>query len=359
MLGTMRQQGIDTEDSELDDRKAAILKAVVSEYVATAQPVGSQHVVRNHELAVSPATVRNEMALLEAEGYLSQPHTSAGRVPTSKGYRYFVDHLLPSVGLDPASAKAVRDFFARAHGELERLLADTSRLLSELTHCAAVVVPPDPAEVRVRAAQLVDIGDDRVLAVVVLADASVEHRGVDAADLARSVGGLSADDVALASRLFGRALVGVTTSAPRPVAQSGSPGVDGLVRRALEVVAGVSRLSAPKPVFVQGTARMAEAFDAIGTVRDVLSTLEQQFMVVTLIRGILDRGLQVAIGSETGVEPLSECSIVVAPLALDGRSSGAVGVLGSMRMDYPHALSAVAVVGHQLEKMLRHGRAVG
>jgi heat-inducible transcriptional repressor len=359
MAPEMTSPALRDEEPELDERKAAILKAVVSEYVATAQPVGSQHVARNHELAVSAATVRNEMAVLEAEGYLSQPHTSAGRVPTSKGYRYFVDHLVPRVGLDPASAEQVRDFFARAHGELERLLVDTSRLLSELTHCAAVVVPPDPAEVRVRAAQLVDIGNERVLAVVVLADASVEHRGIDAADLARAHGGLGVDDVALASRLFARALEGMTTSAPRPVGRSGSALVDGLLRRSLEAVRSVSRASASNPVFVQGTARMAEAFDAIGTVRDVLAALEQQFMVVTLVRGILDRGLEVAIGQETGLEPLSECSIVVAPLALDGRPSGAVGVLGSMRMDYPHALSAVAVVGHQLEELLRQGRGVG
>ncbi|MBO0730600.1 MAG: heat-inducible transcriptional repressor HrcA, partial [Acidimicrobiaceae bacterium] len=122
----------------LDDRKAAILQAVVEEYIQTAQPVGSGHVARQAALAVSPATVRNEMSVLERDGYLIQPHTSAGRIPTDKGYRFFVDSLVPPGQLGPAQTQQVRAFFAHAHGELERMLADTSRLLSGLTEYAAV-----------------------------------------------------------------------------------------------------------------------------------------------------------------------------------------------------------------------------
>src|SRR5579875_388912 len=109
----------------LDERKAAILRAVVEEYIRTAQPVGSAAVARARGMSVSPATVRNDMGALEREGYLAQPHTSAGRVPTDKGYRFFVDSLAPTGRLDPSQSHQVREFFARAHGELERMLADT------------------------------------------------------------------------------------------------------------------------------------------------------------------------------------------------------------------------------------------
>src|SRR5579883_3446607 len=124
----------------MDERKAAILRAVVSSYIKTAQPVGSAHVTRAPGVEVSAATVRNEMAALEREGYLVQPHTSAGRVPTDKGYRFFVDSLSEPGELGPAQRQLVRDFFAHAHGELEQMLADTSKLLARLTDCAAVVV---------------------------------------------------------------------------------------------------------------------------------------------------------------------------------------------------------------------------
>ena len=126
----------------LDERKAAILQAVVQEYIRTAQPVGSNHVVAASAIDVSPATVRNEMAALEVDGYLQQPHTSAGRIPTDKGYRFFVDTLASPGPLDSARAQQVRTFFAHAHGALEQMLSDTSQLLTRLTHHAALVVGP-------------------------------------------------------------------------------------------------------------------------------------------------------------------------------------------------------------------------
>jgi heat-inducible transcriptional repressor len=134
-----------TTVSMLDERKSAILRAVVEEYIDTAQPVGSSHVANAPGVDVSSATVRNEMAGLEADGYLRQPHTSAGRVPTEKGYRFFVDHLRRPARLPGPSAEEVRDFFARAHGEAEQMLAQTSRLLSNLTNLTGVVVAPGPA----------------------------------------------------------------------------------------------------------------------------------------------------------------------------------------------------------------------
>ncbi|MGH9121645.1 MAG: heat-inducible transcriptional repressor HrcA, partial [Acidimicrobiales bacterium] len=142
----------------LDSRKAAILSAVVTEYIETAQPVGSNHVAGRPDLGVSPATVRHDMGVLEREGYLTQPHTSAGRVPTEKGYRFFVNSIEEPALLDPVRAKQVRDFFSTAHGELERMLADTTRLLAGLTDYTAVVVKPSNEAALMRSVQLVELG---------------------------------------------------------------------------------------------------------------------------------------------------------------------------------------------------------
>src|SRR5262245_3314664 len=150
----------------LDERKTAILRAVVEEYIETAQPVGSGHVASSGDLAVSAATIRNEMGALERDGYLQQPHTSAGRVPTEKGYRFYVDHLAPA-DLQTADAEQVRAFFDRAHGEIELMLGQTSRLLSDLTSCAAVVLGPPYDAAAVRTAHLVGLTERIVLVVVV------------------------------------------------------------------------------------------------------------------------------------------------------------------------------------------------
>ncbi len=158
----------------LDDRKTAILRAVVQEYITTAQPVGSGHVASAPGVNVSSATVRNEMAVLEQEGYLVQPHTSAGRIPTDKGYRFFVDHLTQPGHLDPGRTQEVRSFFDTAHGALEQMLQDTSRLLSRLTDYAAVVIGPAHETATLRSVQLVVAGPaDRAVGHGVLQ----RHRG--------------------------------------------------------------------------------------------------------------------------------------------------------------------------------------
>src|SRR5579863_7057999 len=166
-------------DGTLDHRKAAILNAVVAEYIDTAQPVGSAHITGNPGVEVSSATVRSEMAALERDGYLAQPHTSAGRIPTDKGYRFFVDHLGRTGTLGPHQRHEVRKFFAHVHGEVEDLLGRTSGLLASLTDYAAVVVGPRHESATIRSVQLVGLSPRLALLVVVLSDGAVEKRAVD------------------------------------------------------------------------------------------------------------------------------------------------------------------------------------
>src|SRR5437899_5243252 len=166
----------------LDERKAAILRAVVEEHIETAQPVGSSHVARAARLRVSSATVRNEMALLEREGYLAQPHTSAGRVPTDKGYRFFVDQLTGPGALAAPQRQQVCDFFARAHGELEQMLHDTSSLLSGLTSYAALVLAPASERATVRSVQVVCLAPRMAMAVAVLSNGAVEKATIELAE---------------------------------------------------------------------------------------------------------------------------------------------------------------------------------
>lgn len=331
----------------LDERKANVLRAVVEEYIATAQPVGSGHVTRAPGVNVSAATVRNDMALLEQEGYLYQPHTSAGRVPTEKGYRFFVDSLTTPGRLGGAEAQQVRNFFAHAHGELERMLQDTSRLLSNLTAYTAVVVGPPHEAATVRSIQLVSLTPTVVLVVVVLSNGVIEKRTIDLAD------DVDEEAVSAAGRRLCELLVGKPLSHAGEVGLSERDAADPLLVAALRTL-GDEPPEEPD-VYLSGTSNMAAAFDAVGTVREILRILEQQFVVVSLLKDVLDRGLSVAIGTETGVQPLSDCAVVVAPYEVDGEPLGSIGVLGPTRMNYPQAMAAVAVVSDRLGRRLSEG----
>lgn len=325
----------------LDDRKASVLRAVVEEYIETAQPVGSGHVAAAPGVQVSSATVRNDMAFLEQEGFLEQPHTSAGRIPTEKGYRFFVDTLEEPAALDRPRRQQISKFFARAHGELERMLEDTSHLLSNLTDYAAVVVGPQHERASIRSVQLVGLTDRLVLLVVVLSNGVVEKHTIEVDDPVDEVR-VAAASAHLAEHVTDRPMRAVPETPP-----TGDQVIDLLCTRAGASLAAASSAEVDE-VYVGGASQMAGAFDAVEQVKEVLVILEQQLVVVELLRDILDRGLQVAIGTETGMQPLSECSLVVAPYEVAGEEAGTIGVLGPTRMNYPQAMAAVAVVSRRL-----------
>ena len=330
----------------LDDRKLAILRAIVTDYVSMREPVGSRALVERYQLDVSPATVRNDMAVLEEEGYITQPHTSAGRIPTDKGYRFFVDHMAQPGRLDTQATQQVGAFFETAHGRLEELLHQTTNLLAQVSHHAAVVVGPRAEIAVVRSVQVVGLVGRHVTVVAVLSNGVVENQPVELAGEISEVR-LAAVTAHLQAHMVGRALDSGVRIPP-----TGDRELDAVCTAAAGALEGSV---ADEHVFVQGAATMAHAFDAVDTVRSVLRALEQQYVMVTLVRDVLDRGLSVAIGAEHGVEPLAACSVVVKPVFVDGEQVGTVGVLGPTRMDYPQALATVEVVSDRLGRHLSDG----
>ncbi len=329
----------------LDDRKMAILRAVVETYIETAEPVGSSLVAEIADLGVSSATIRNELVHLDQQGYLTQPHTSAGRVPTEKAYRAFVD-AIDEPGLDRSETERVKDFFDHTHVEIEEMLDRTSRLLSEMTGVASVVVAPDRDLSTVRSVQLVQLAPSVVLAVMVLSDGTVDKSTIEVVDEVDEV------TLAMASGHLTAAMVGRTITESATPLPTGNAVADRLVESSRAVL---TTQDVAGDLYVGGLARLPGSFGAIDTVREVLSLLEKQLVVVSLLRDVMDRGLSVAIGNETGVDPLADCSLVVAPYVGEGNQSGTIGLLGPTRMNYPHAMAAVAVVSQSLGKRLSEG----
>ena len=330
------------------ERRATVLKAVVEEYVLTAQPVASQTVTTSRDLGVSSATVRNDMTQLEREGFLTQPHTSSGRIPTDQGYRYFVDHFTAAGALPVGQRRAVADFFATTHRALEDLLHETSLLLARLTSHAAVVVGPVADAVRVRTAQLVALEPGTVLAIAVLGNGSVEREVLRSDVEGERLGRAS---VALDTQLSGRGLAQPTqVLAP----STGDPAADALVAAAAHALCHRAA-TVSDHLYVGGASRLAaeqDAFSTTATTARLLEMLEEQVVVVSLVRDLLDHGVNVSIGSEHDVAELRDCSIVLAPYEVEGAPAGTVGVLGPTRMDYQQALAAVAAVSQQLGRLL-------
>jgi heat-inducible transcriptional repressor len=338
---------------ELDERKAAILRAIVEEHVATAQPVGSQTVARSRGLNVSSATVRNEMTVLEHDGYIVAPHTSAGRIPTDLGYRYFVDHFTRTGALPAPQRRAVADFFTlftSANQVLDDLLHETSQLLARVSsHTAVVVGPHSPREIAtVRSVQLVSLQPSLVLALAVLSNGNVEkcvlHLAHDADDSTVTAAGFALD-----AQLTDAGW----THLPEP-APTGNAAVDRLAREARDALAARGEHDSD-PLYVGGASRLAaehEAFPTATTATRLLELLEHQVELVSLVRELLAQEPIVSIGSENPLDELRDCSIVVAPYRVDGEVAGTVGVLGPTRMDYRQALAAVEAISEQLGRVL-------
>jgi len=337
---------------ELDERKATILRAIVEEHITTAQPVGSQTIARSRGLGVSSATVRNDMTVLEREGYLVQPHTSAGRVPTDRGYRFFVDNFERQPGLAPAQRRVVSDFFTlfqSAHQVLEDLLHETSQLLARVSTHTAVVVGPHVEAATVRSVQLVSLQPSLVLALAILSNGRVEksvlHVAADTDDAT----------IATAAALLDTQLSGTHWNALPEVRPIAGPAADSLAREARDALATRAEHDVLEPLYVGGASRLAaeqEAFPTSTSAARLLELLEHQVEVVSLVHDLLDQGPTVRIGSENPIDELRDCSIVVAPYRVDGEIAGTVGVLGPTRMDYRQALAAVEAISQQLGDVL-------
>jgi heat-inducible transcriptional repressor len=356
-------------EPRLDHRKATILRAVVAEHIGTGQPVGSAHLSAAAGLGVSSATIRNEMSVLERDGYLMHPHTSAGRIPTDRGYRFFVDSLESRARLDELKVQQLSQFFDGTRIEIEQLLGETTKVLSSMTDYAAVVVAPHAEVATIRSVQVVSLGTapttssarastSLALVVAVLSNGSVEKHTIDVPNEIAETH-LGASSAHLTSQLAGHTLASLQRNGRNghsAMLRTGDPAVDSVCDLALQSLGPTGAESDTGPVFMGGASRMIGAFETVDVVRQVLTVLEQQYVVVNLLKEALDRSSSVSIGAEHGnaaaFESLLGCSVVVAPYYVDGSPVGTVGVLGPTRMDYPQAMAAVAAVSEGLTARL-------
>ncbi len=335
----------------IDDRKLDVLRAIVEDYVATEEPVGSKSLVERHDLGVSSATIRNDMASLEDEGYIAQPHTSAGRVPTDKGYRLFVDRLAGVKPMTSPERRAIQAFLDGAI-DLDDVVSRTVRLLAQLTQQVAVVQYPSLSRSTVRHVELVTLAPSRLLLVLITDTGRVEQRVIETgaptpehllgdlrARLNSAVDGLSFADVA---RVVAELPQGFGAE-ERPIASAVvSVLLDSLVERHEE------------RIVLGGTANLVRfGHDFAPSIKPVLEALEEQVVLLRLLGETDDASeLTVRIGHENSHTGLAAASVVSVGYGPEGESLAKLGVVGPTRMDYPGTMSSVRAVARYVSRIL-------
>ena len=334
----------------MEDRKLEVLRAIVEDFIATSEPVGSKALAERHQLGVSPATIRNDMAVLEDEGLIVQPHTSAGRVPTDAGYRVFVDRLTSLKPLTSAERRAIHTFLDDAV-DLDDVLRRAVRTLAALTRNVAVMQYPSLSRSRVRHLEVVSVTPARLLLVLITDTGRVEQRVVELPSPA------SPDDVAdLRATLNNRLRDRLLSEAPEIVADlpdTVAIHLRGIVSTLTAVLLEALVERSSNRVVLGGTANLTEHTMDFPAIRPVLEALEEQVVLLRLLdQAAGGAEILVRIGSENVHEGLQSASVVSAAYGSVGGPLGAVGVLGPRRMDYAHSMARVAAIARYVGDLL-------
>lgn len=321
----------------LDQRSREVLLAVTTEYVRTAEPVGSRAVARRHIRSLSPATIRNVMADLEGMGYLTQPHTSAGRVPTDKAYRFYVDHLqrVPWVGADATAAGQA----AMPHADAAlRLMAETAWRLSLRAHMTGVLLAPPLQHTALDRIELVPLGDERALVVIVTDTGWVTVRAISvtarpSGEEPREIGR------ALTRRYRGKTFREIVDDMATP-----ADPLDPLWTRSGSLLEQIVALLRDRTLYVSGATNMLDHPDLsdVATMRSLLLAFEEKVQLIELLsRMAAERGVQVMIGSENPLKEMQECSLIASTYTYRDQALGVLGVVGPRRMAYSDVISLV------------------
>lgn len=337
----------------LNPRRRTVLSALVNEYVASVQPVGSKVLVERYHLGCSPATVRSELAALEETGFVFQPHVSAGRIPTDSGYRAYVDDVVgvATPGLATPEAEGVRRYYAEAEHELSEVLRETSALLSKLTSYVAVVAAPTLRRARIRRVTLVPLGTRRATVVVVTDSGQVANRVIE------FEGDVTSEALASVEAYLSRTLDGAVGDDAESVRRSveGVPGHEaGVALRTLDVVLDCLAEADEDRVLTGGVSALLAhpEFSDPAAVRPLVDLLEDGLSMLKVLSDVMRTPeIEVRIGHENRSVALEHASFVAARYG-EGDSGGIIGVIGPTRMDYHRAMSAVRTVSDTLTNVL-------
>ena len=335
----------------VSQRGLEVLRAIVQDYVSNREPVGSKAIVDRHQFGVSAATIRNDMALLEEEELIVAPHTSSGRIPTDKGYRLFVDHLAEVRHITPAQKQAIEHFLDES-GDFDELLARTVRLLAQLTNQVAIVQYPALGITRIRHIELVSLGNNRVLCIVITDNGRVEQRLVDI-DSHVNESDFSTLATMINNKIASTSIAQISENL-RGLGDDLPDGLKNAAQRIIDAVIEAVEVNRQQKLVMAGTANLARTEeDFAGSIYPVLDAIEEQVILLKLFTEMhADKGdVAVSIGREHGAGQLEQTSVLTTHYAAGGEQS-TLGLLGPTRMDYSNNMAAVRAVARYLTRVL-------
>jgi len=336
----------------IDKRAQILLKTLVERYISEGQPIGSRTLSKFSGLDLSPATIRNVMADLEETGYIISPHTSAGRIPTPRGYRFFVDSLLTVQPLDAIEMHRLEDQLLP--NEPQKLIASASRLLSDLTQFAGIVMTPKRRSIAFRHIEFVNLSDKRILLILVTADENVQNR------IIFTEKPYTASELSQAANFINQHYAGCTLEEVRGKMQAELKQIhhDMTALMAMALEAGSEADENADSYVLSGERKLLHVQDLSSNMVSLRKLFDAFDQKTTLLQ-LLDvsqraQGVQIFIGGESGRMPLDECSLVTAPYEVDGQIVGTVGVIGPTRMAYERIIPIVDVTAKLLSSALSY-----
>ncbi len=337
---------------ELNERKLNILKAVIDDYIMTGLPIGSRTISRKHGIELSSATIRNEMADLEELGYLEQPHTSAGRIPSNKAYRFYVDRLMSVVKLNSEEARRIRGYFENRVSEIEQVMERAAQVLSDTTHHISMVLKPQLKKSQIRRIQIVRITEKKAILLVVTSAGLVKDTMITIPD------GTSPDCLEMISNLLTDKLTGKTledaeqdlVSCVRNHAQANAK----FVAEVLQVIENSVEPQGERGIVLSGTQNIIDypEYMSLDKAKNLVTLLETKEMLYDMMKKATQLEFSITIGKENEAQELYDMSLVTATYKIGGRALGSFGVIGPTRMDYAKIVSILGYVGNSLDSIL-------
>ncbi len=336
----------------LDERKRRVLQAVIDDYITSAEPVGSRTLARKYDLGVSPATIRNEMADLEMLGYLEHIHTSSGRIPSSKGYRFYVDGLIPPKPVSDEEKVLIDRWYKTRVKRIEEVFQETARLISRMTRNVSFVLAPQISRAAFRCLQFLPLDDHRVITVLMTDAGFVENKILEMPD------GATFEDFQRMAKVINGALAGRTLrSIEQKVLQKIENEIQdsGLYESALEVIHRALDSEKRERLYLGGTTTMLEQpeFHDVEKVKDLLLMLEEEELIKDILHAHVGDGLEVTIGRENENSRIQDCSIITATYHLEGELLGTIAVMGPTRMKYGKAMSLLEYMNTNLAEVIK------
>lgn len=335
----------------LTERQLLILHAIVDDYIRSAEPVGSRSISKREDITFSPAMIRNDMADLEELGFLEKPHSSAGRIPSQKGYRYYVDNLLMPHHLTADEELDIRSIFSDRIQEVEEVIQHSARVLSNMTSYISLVLGPEMFEASLRNIQIIPLGKSSAILILVTDTGHVENQtiaipeSIDASALERTVNILN-------ERLMGVPLYKLRHKLKTEVANVLRAHVQNY-EHIMQMLGSSFDIEKSEKVFYSGKTNllMQPEFRDIDKVRVLLNMLEEDDKMQHILRSPHD-GIQVKIGQENNLEAFDNCSLITASYSIGGKHMGTIGILGPTRMEYRRVIGVVDTLSKDLTKLL-------